>query len=330
MTSPSSTDGAPRVSVLLPVYNGARYLPAAIDSVLAQTFGAFEFLILDDGSTDDTPRILARYAACDPRIRVVTRENRGLTVSLNELIEAAKAPLLARMDADDICLPDRFQKQVAYLDAHPEVDTLGGHALYVDEDDRPIFVPGLPLDHERIDAMNLTGRVALVHPSVMMRATSIRRIGGYDLAYPRAEDLDLWLRLAERGRLANLSDTVLRYRFTSGGVSGGNVNQQAALARQACEAAWMRRGLPAKDYVEGRWRPEQTPASQHDFLLKWGWQAWKAGNLSTSRHFFRQAVRQRPTSMQAWKSLYSVTLGRKARPTKRSSKAKVAGGRTMP
>ncbi|MFM7428012.1 MAG: glycosyltransferase family 2 protein [Elainella sp.] len=105
---------APLISVLMPVYNSARYLKPAIDSILAQSFGDFEFLILDDGSTDRSSQILQSYAAQDARIHVTRRENQGVAKSLNQLIAQAQGELIARMDADDIALPDRFARQVAF------------------------------------------------------------------------------------------------------------------------------------------------------------------------------------------------------------------------
>src|SRR4051794_24772902 len=110
----------PPISVLLAVYNGGRYLRAAVDSILTQTFTDFEFIIIDDGSTDGSLATLREFAQRDPRINLVSRPNKGLTVTLNEGIALARGEFLARMDADDIALPQRFEKQIAYLRDHPE------------------------------------------------------------------------------------------------------------------------------------------------------------------------------------------------------------------
>ena len=115
------------------VYNGEQFLDLAIESVLAQTFSDFEFLILDDGSTDRSRAIVERHAAVDSRIRLISRENRGLIASLNQLLEEAKAPLIARMDADDICLPHRFERQHAFLQAHADYGVVGSAAEDIDE-----------------------------------------------------------------------------------------------------------------------------------------------------------------------------------------------------
>ena len=144
MADIDSSAPTPAISVVMPVYNAAAFLEAAIDSVLAQTMGDFEFLIIDDGSTDGSPDIIRRYD--DPRIRFVTRENRGAVATRNELGALARAPYLAVMDADDICLPDRLEKQYAFLESHGDIGLLGGRATYVDVVGRPIFMPELPTD----------------------------------------------------------------------------------------------------------------------------------------------------------------------------------------
>ena len=116
---------APPLSVAMSVYNGERFLAEAVESILSQSFGDFEFLILDDGSHDGTRDILAEYGGRDPRIRVILRENRGLVASLNQLIGEARAPLVARMDADDISHRDRFSRQLAFLAGNPDYGVIG-------------------------------------------------------------------------------------------------------------------------------------------------------------------------------------------------------------
>ena len=210
---PARTAAEPRVSVIMPVYNAAPYLARAVESVLAQSFGDFEFLIHDDGSTDDSLKILHDYAAKDARMIVTTGANEGLAATLNRVIGTARAPLLARMDADDICLPDRFEKQVAYLDANPDCAVLGGCETTIDAAGYRIADVRVPRTHEEIDANNLRGIVSISHPTVMMRRDAVRHCGGYDPELVPTEDLDLWLRVAETGRLANLPDIVLEYRI---------------------------------------------------------------------------------------------------------------------
>lgn len=229
---------APSISVAMSVYNGERFLAAAIDSVLAQTFADFEFLIVDDGSRDGTAAILADYAARDPRIRVIARGNRGLVASLNELLAAARAPLVARMDADDICLPERFARQHAYLAAHPEVGVLGSWTEDIDEHDAAYPHEALdhPVTHEAFLAAIDAGAPLLCHPAVMFRRDLVRGLGGYHPAFRHCEDLDLWLRLATVTRIANLPERLLRYRHYSQQVSSRHATEQqvnAAISRTA-------------------------------------------------------------------------------------------------
>ena len=126
--------GTPAISVVMSVYNGARYLHPAVESILEQDFADFEFIIVDDGSTDGSGAILLEFAEKDARIRLIQRENRGLVASLNEAIALARAPLIARMDCDDIAMPDRFTRQIEYLADHPEIAIVGSHIHEIDED----------------------------------------------------------------------------------------------------------------------------------------------------------------------------------------------------
>ncbi|MEM9702434.1 MAG: glycosyltransferase [Planctomycetota bacterium] len=236
----------PAVSVLMPAYNALPYLPEAVESVLNQNFRDFEFLVVNDGSTDGTGAVLDDYAAADPRVRVIHRENGGYTSALNLLIDQTRGEFVARMDADDIAWPDRFEKQVTFLQEHPQVVAVGGAVWTIDSDGDRISPGRRASDHHEILA-GLLGEPShsghMYHPTVMMRSKSLRAVGGYDPAMEPAEDLDLWLRLADTGRLANLSEIVLDYRFHFSSVSSTRRNRQRAAAERAVRAARERRGL---------------------------------------------------------------------------------------
>ena len=217
----------PAVTVALSVYNNAPHLDAAIASVRAQTMADFEFLILDDGSRDGSGAVIAAHAAQDPRIRVIARENRGLVASLNELIAAARAPLFARMDGDDLCRPERLERQCAFLAAHPECGILGTWAELIGDDGAPLGAGGeKPVSHEELVAALRTGPL-FCHPSVMARTALLCQVGGYHPSYRHCEDHDLWLRLASRTRMANLPERLLRYRVYPGQVSQRHAVEQA-------------------------------------------------------------------------------------------------------
>lgn len=219
---------APALSVAMSVYNGERFLDAAIDSVLRQSFADFEFLILDDGSHDGTARIIEAHARRDPRIRPIVRENRGLIASLNQLLEEARAPIVARMDADDICHPERFAKQVAFLRANPDHGVVGAWTEDIDEFDRPHISPGHdhPVTHEEMLQTIARDTALLCHPVVTYRRDIVRSVGGYHRAYRHVEDFDLWLRLAAITRMANLPERLIRYRHYADQVSTRHATEQ--------------------------------------------------------------------------------------------------------
>lgn len=213
----------PAISVAMSVYNGEPYLAEAIESVLAQSFADFEFLVLDDGSSDASRETVSRYARADARIRPIFRENRGLIASLNQLVAAARAPLIARMDADDVCRPERFARQSAFLAEHPDHGVVGSWSEDIDEHGRSIQseAEGLdqPISHADFLAAIDAGGPLLCHPSVMFRSDVVRAVGGYHAAFRHCEDLDLWLRLATRTRIANIPERLLRYRRSESQVS---------------------------------------------------------------------------------------------------------------
>lgn len=218
----------PAISVAMSVYNGERFLAPAIESVLAQDFGDFEFLILDDGSNDGSAEIIRGYAEGDSRIRPTMRENRGLVASLNEMIGQARAPLIARMDADDICRPDRFSKQVGFLAAHPDYGVVGSWTEDIDAEGRPYHLAGKehPETHEAfLDAIE-NGWPLLCHPAAMFRRDVVLGVGGYHGAFRHCEDYDLWLRLAGVTRLASIPERLLRYRHYDSQVSSRHATEQ--------------------------------------------------------------------------------------------------------
>jgi glycosyltransferase involved in cell wall biosynthesis len=193
------------------VFDGARHLREAVDSVLGQSWRDLELVIVDDGSRDATPEILAEAAARDPRVRVLRREHAGVAASLAAACAAARAPLLARMDADDVALPERLARQVAFFSAHPEVGVLGTGVEFVDARGR-VLGSVRPVESHALACWRLLFRPPVGHPTVMARRELVERAGGYDPAFDGAEDYELWTRLARVTRFANLPEPLLRYR----------------------------------------------------------------------------------------------------------------------
>ena len=220
-------------------FNGDAFLAEAVESILAQTVTDFEFIIIDDGSTDKTPEILSMYAKRDARVRVFQQENRGRAESLNRGIELSRSRYIARMDADDIALPDRLNEQVNFLVHHPEVGLLGGAYELVTGSGRLRTVRP-PLDDPHIRTLMLRFN-PICHPTVMMRKDLVLASGGYRKALLDADDYDLWLRIGERSRLANLDKVVLQYRLHPRQVSVQNMRHQTFCVLAARAAAKLRR-----------------------------------------------------------------------------------------
>lgn len=298
----------PRVSVLMPVYNAQRFLDAAVRSILRQTFTDFEFVIIDDGSTDQSSAMLACYAAEDRRVRLISRPNTGYAVALNEMLGLAAAPLLARMDADDVSLPDRLARQVGFMDAHPECVAVGCRVLLVDEDSAPIRDMATSGSHEMIDAEHMRGEGgAIIHPAAMIRADAMRTVGGYRVDRSPAEDLDLFLRLAEIGRLANLPERLLEYRIHLGSVGHTKRAAQIRAARAAVEDAHRRRGLTFKPQSQSDAAGVVDRAEEH---CKWAWWSLSGGHAATARKHAFRAVRRAPLRASCWKALACAIRGR--------------------
>jgi glycosyltransferase involved in cell wall biosynthesis len=297
----------------MPVYNGERYLREAVDSILNQSFGDFELLILDGGSTDGSPAILRDYAARDPRIRLTSRPGMGLTASLNEMLDQARGEFIARMDADDISLPERLERQVQYLRGHPECVLVGSAALVIDPEGDPLSVWFTETTHEALDSRNLDPTLlesSLCHPAVMMRRRVVLDAGRYDPRCQIAEDLDLWLRLAERGRLANLPEPLLKYRYHGSNKSSGtdSARRNQDTLRQIIVRARRRRGLPEQPSSPLPAPPPPTgPESRHAL---WAWQALGGGHVRTARKHARRLVLTAPFSGDSWRLLYCTLRGR--------------------
>lgn len=203
----------------MPVYNCELYIDDAISSIRGQSFTDFEFVIVNDGSTDGSLDIIHRQAAEDPRIVVLNRPNGGLVDTLNAGIQVCRGKYIARMDGDDIALPGRLEKQVQFLEKHTSVGAVGGWAIIISPNGHELGILKNLTDPDEIFAALSKGNYALLHPTITMRSNLLNKIGGYDSTFRIAEDLDLLLRMSEHCELANLGESVLRYRRAHGSVS---------------------------------------------------------------------------------------------------------------
>jgi glycosyltransferase involved in cell wall biosynthesis len=208
----------PKISVVMSVYNGETYLREAIDSILNQTFTDFEFIIINDGSTDHAKQILESYS--DPRIRLLHQENIGLTKSLNKGLKIATGEYIARMDADDISLSERFSRQVNYLDNNLHVGLIGSRYLQIDEKGVEQFEIQVPIGKENILNHLLLSGSAFCHSSMMFRKLLAQKAGFYDEAMRYAQDYDFGIRMFELCEVANFPEILQKWRYnTSSGIS---------------------------------------------------------------------------------------------------------------
>lgn len=242
----------PAVTIGLAVYNAERYLKECVDSIIAQTFKDFEVIAVLDAPQDESETVLRRCA--DTRFRILINEkNIGQGPSANIILREAQCSLIARMDADDIMLPERIERQFAYMTEHPEIAVLGSHFDLIDQHGKVTEQgPGYPLDHEGIvETFRVKG--VMHHPTVMYRKEKIMEAGAYDPELRYAEDLSLWLRCMIRGhKFANLPDTLLHYRIHNEQLMSSKLEQTL----QAIDHLYAQYGLQiwgenAPDYVGG-------------------------------------------------------------------------------
>jgi glycosyltransferase involved in cell wall biosynthesis len=240
---------APLISVLMPAYNCEAYVLEAVSSILSQSFTDFELLVIDDGSTDSTRKLLE--SVDDPRLRLVSNErNIGLIGTLNRGLDLALGRYIARMDADDVSAPERLEKQVLYLEEHPDVHVLGSMVNLINEQGM-VFgaISGYPTDSEEIHRY-LLRECCLIHPSVIFRKDTVEAAGGYSVDARHAEDYDLWLRLSDHHKIANLPDKLVSYRMHRNQVSIRNLTTQHQVAQRCRRAALKRRAALGENVSE--------------------------------------------------------------------------------
>ena len=300
----------PKVSVLMPVYNGERFLVSAVNSALTQSFRDFEFIAVDS-STDRSTEMLRRFAARDPRVRLLERPNHDLSQALNEGLAAARGEYIARMDADDISLPGRFAAQVEFLDRNPDHVAIGAYSQLVDEDGDPIGPMPMPANHEEIDEVNIRGDgCVLLHTIAMIRREPLLRIG-YNTEYPEAQDYDLFLKLSEIGKLANLPKTYCKVRYHSGSVSRQRRISQQEQVWRAVAAARRRRGLPMLADPQFKLLPHETDRLEASWL--WTRRSFTYGHKTAAwKHAMKCVARNNPLSWRAWRPLAFLILGAEA------------------
>ncbi|MEL7198565.1 MAG: glycosyltransferase [Pseudomonadota bacterium] len=261
---------APKLSVVMSVFNGEEYLAGAVNSVLGQTFTDFEFIIIDDGSTDGSKSILEDFASRDPRIRVIEQQNSGLTRALRKGCDLAHGEYIARMDADDFSVDTRFAKQIFVLDQRPDCVAVTSHVEHFHDDGTVKMVAGEIGPEELIQLYNgFTNRIG-GHGQVMFRRSAYSEAGGYDPHFRYSQDYDLWCRLLHLGRFAVIGEVLYRWRVGYGSTTDKNKDLQLRCATEiTCREHRRLTGREithetAMALIDLWWarKPERTPIKQ--------------------------------------------------------------------
>lgn len=302
---------SPEVSVLMSAHNAEQHLSAAVDSILDQSFREFEFIIVNDGSSDQTSEILNRFAAADGRIKLIEQENCGLTASLNIGLKRCEGEYIARMDADDIAMRNRFEEQVAFMNSNSDCVAVGSGIQLIDSDGDILGEQFPPETKDEIESALMQGCGAVPHPTAMIRRTSLLDVGGYDESLRYAQDLDLWLRLSEIGGLANVETVLLRYRVHENAVTSKKRKEQLACAIQALKQAHNRRGLEFQEETILESEVKNADADINCVDRQKMEMAIHSGHLETASKYAWKQLKRSPLSMRRWKTWLKLKAGRR-------------------
>lgn len=292
----------PRVSVLTTVYNGMPYVPKAVESILNQTFSDFDYIIVDDGSSDGTPAYLASLT--DPRIKIISQANAGTGPAAQHGLKYCTGEYIARMDADDYSMPTRLEEQVAFMDAHPEVGLLGCQMAPMGDKGVGRSLE-MPTDHEKIFADMMAGRHGIAHSCLLIRAARLREVGGY-WTLPLQDEWDMTLKVGEISKLANLDKVLFHYRVHSGSLNGTGMRRMRFSIDYSIECARRRQqNLPPISHIDYAKQMEMRP-----------WWKKVAENIDLhARSHYRLAIAERQgdhpirgTLRLAWAAACSPTL----------------------
>jgi GT2 family glycosyltransferase len=300
------TELVPRVSVLMAVHNSAPYVEKACRSILQQSLRDLELVVIDDGSSDDSPRRLRAISSQDSRVRLVAREDRGLIATRNDLLSMARAELIAWMDSDDLSVPERLAQQVVRFDADPWLVCLGGALLEIDPEGEPICEVRYPLAHPAVaEGMQRGGGIRF--PTTMMRRQAAIGVGGFREPFKMGEDFDLLLRLMDVGSVANLPDVLLHYRQHPRSTSRQLSSRWAVYRDAILELAQERHALGHDRLQRGEaltlaFPPDLSPADlRWDAHVRWARQALASTYLTTAQKHARRAIRIAPHRLASWK-----------------------------
>lgn len=292
------------IDILVTAYNSAHYLPQTLDSLLGQTYPDWRLIVVDDLSNDRTGEIIEDYAARDARITRLMGQHQGIAAAANVGLAAVNAPLLARMDADDIASPTRLQVQYEFMQAHPDVLATGSDVMLIDERGRPLRRRTAPTGWQHIET-TLKTRNCMCHPSAMIRTEALRQIGGYRDKFRNSLDYDLWLRLSEIGKIENISQDLLFYRRHASQISAsGNAHRQTLYSVAAVTDYFIRKYQPESG--ETRFDETHTDDVAHKLAALYLAPLSHDDRLCLNRHSIRLLRHVRSLGMPARKLLWNT------------------------
>jgi glycosyltransferase involved in cell wall biosynthesis len=293
--------GDPVVSVVMAARDAASTIEEAIESVQAQTFAEWELLVIDDGSTDGTPEIVERLSRRDARIRLLYGASRGVAATRNVGLGVARGRRIAILDADDLCLPERLERQVAFLDSHPGLAAVASRPILFVEQGRPMGLSAVarPASLEELEVLKTAGElIVLCHSSVMWDAVRLHTLGGYDERFDQAEDAEAINRAVYQcgWPVLVLPTPLVCYRVTEGGLSTQGLTRQRVVLR----------------YLEGRngaWRRGEDPVGFEDFMtrhrsLRTRWRWWRHDFAAAS---YRRAGLKAALGSPVWAATHLLT-----------------------
>lgn len=247
----------------MPVHNGERWLSDAILSVLNQSFSDYEFIIINDGSTDSSLEFINQHAANDLRIRIINKSHTGLSDSLNCGLETAKGEWVARIDADDICEPNRFRKQLEQASLIPNCILLGSGLTLIDESSNKGKIYRFPRRHRTLLHHLSTSRSPFAHSSALFKASTARMLGGYRIRCDHSQDLDLWLRLAEHGKIGCIREPLVQIRKHQMQISNDDGGRSQLVYSYLSTTSYWLRKIGENDPIDS--------ASENGFCLFYDW-----------------------------------------------------------
>jgi glycosyltransferase involved in cell wall biosynthesis len=307
MSDSTRVSRGPTVTVAMALYNQRRYVVEAVESILGQAYRDFELLLIDDGSTDGSGDLVRRRFSSEPRLRMLRQANSGRAATRARALREARGLFVATMDPDDVSTPDRLAAHVAYLQSHTECVAVGSQYQRMCPRGVLLGAPSsLPLGHEEIERELLTGRGdCLTQGASLFRRDVALAVGGYCVPCEWGEDLDLFLRMARAGRLANLPDVHLHYRqHLSSSNSTHSATDRARLATILDEACRVR-GLPSPSAQRLDW----APPARWELLCCFGWNALSRGRRGVASGYALEAIQSRPRFLGAFRLLACTIRG---------------------